>query len=293
MHLSFAKNKALTCISRSQPSEPVLKLDCEQHMEQNPMTSAKQIAANRQNAQKSTGPRTSEGKALINMNALRHGLTGQVNLMPDEDREAHDKFCAALVESLAPEGALEIQFAQSIAEDNWRMNRGRAVETNMFALGAFYPAGPEMDTSHAQINAAISAAQTFAADPKKFQLLSLYMQRTNRDMLKSMDRLADLQTERKARRQQALEEAAALVQYSKIKHLPIESMLEKGQALSSQESGQRQEIVVSGFVFSIHQIHAFVTRKRQLKDAVAAQNRQNNHHNGKHNDRKHQFSRAA
>jgi hypothetical protein len=61
------------------------------------------------------------------MNALRHGLTGQVNLMPDEDREAHDKFCAAIVESLAPEGALEIQFAQSIAEDNWRMNRGRAV----------------------------------------------------------------------------------------------------------------------------------------------------------------------
>ena len=89
------------------------------------MTSAKQISANRANARKSTGPKTDATKELTKMNALRHGLTGQVNLMPDEDREAHDRFCAAIVESLAPEGALEIQFAQSIAEDNWRANRGR------------------------------------------------------------------------------------------------------------------------------------------------------------------------
>src|ERR1019366_3697307 len=105
--------------------------------------------------------------------------TGQVNLVPDEDREAHDKFCAAIVESLAPEGALEIQFAQSIAEDNWRMNRGRAIETNMFAAGAMQPTSQAIETGNSQIDAAISAAQTFADNPQKFQLLSLYMQRTN------------------------------------------------------------------------------------------------------------------
>ncbi len=99
------------------------------------MTSEKQIAANRANAEKSTGPKTPETKAISAMNALRHGLTGQVNLMPTEDREAHDKFCAAIVESLAPEGALEIQFAHAVAEDNWRMNRGRAIETNMLVFG--------------------------------------------------------------------------------------------------------------------------------------------------------------
>src|SRR5580700_10354906 len=106
------------------------------------MTSAKQIAANRENAKKSTGPKTPESKERTKMNALRHGLTGQVNLMPDEDREAHDKFCAAIVECLAPLGALEIQFAQSAAEDNWRANRGRAIETNMFAIGSFGPGFP-------------------------------------------------------------------------------------------------------------------------------------------------------
>src|ERR1700678_2773630 len=101
------------------------------------MISEKQLAANRENSKKSTGPKTEETKKIVRQNALRHGLTGQVTLMPDEDREAHDKFCAAMIESLAPEGALEAQLAQSIAEDNWRMNRGRAIESNMFAIGNF------------------------------------------------------------------------------------------------------------------------------------------------------------
>ncbi len=232
------------------------------------MTSEKQIAANRANAEKSTGPKTPETKAVSAMNALRHGLTGQVNLMPDEDREAHDKFCAAIVESLAPEGALEIQFAQAVAEDNWRMNRGRAIETNMFALGNLY-----MRTAlgNPEIKGAISAAETFAEDPKKFQLLSLYMQRTNRDMQKTLDCLTALQTDRKARRQQDLEELASILEYNEIKHIPMETTETKG---------------ANGFVFSIHRIHAFVTIKRLLKQAETAQHKQNDRLN-------HQFIRPA
>jgi hypothetical protein len=134
------------------------------------MTSEKQIAANRANAAKSTGPKTPETKAVSAMNALRHGRTGQINLMPAEDREAHDKFCAAIVESLAPEGALEVRFAQSVAEDNWRLNRGRAIETNMFAVGAIHPVTRVIETGNPEIDVTISAAQTFADNPQKFQL---------------------------------------------------------------------------------------------------------------------------
>jgi hypothetical protein len=244
------------------------------------MTSEKQIAANRANSKKSTGPKTPESKAVSSMNALRHGLTGQVSLMPDEDREAHDKFCAAIVESLAPVGALEIQLAQSIAEDNWRMNRGRAIETNMFAIGDFEAA--RFDSGHPQINAAIAAAEAFAAAPNKFQLLSLYLQRTNRDMQKNLDRLTSLQTERGALRRQDLEEVAALLEYNETRHLPVENTETKG---------------ANGFVFSIHQIHAFATRRRQLKQVEAAaykaEDRTRNRKHGNRNNPQSALSRAA
>jgi len=236
------------------------------------MASPKQIAANRANAKKSTGPKP-ESWEKTKMNALRHGLTGQVNLMPDEDREAHDKFCAAIAESLMPEGPLETQFAQSIAEDNWRMNRGRAIETNMFAIAPI-----NNGTGHSQIDAALAAAQNFADNPQKFQLLSLYMQRTNRDMQKTLDRLTDIQTDRKARRQQDLEEVAAILEYNESKHLPIEQTVTAG---------------TNGFVFSIHQINAFVTKKRQLKQLERTENRIDNQHHPKHPKTIPVLSRAA
>ena len=39
------------------------------------MATAKQIAANRRNAQRSTGPRTAAGRSVSSRNALRHGLS--------------------------------------------------------------------------------------------------------------------------------------------------------------------------------------------------------------------------
>src|SRR6202023_1203475 len=81
------------------------------------------------------GPKTEEGRKQSRMNALRHGLTGQVTTMKEEDRAAHDQFCQALIRSLAPEGAMETQLAQRIATDSWRLNRASAIEDNLFALG--------------------------------------------------------------------------------------------------------------------------------------------------------------
>ena len=49
------------------------------------MATEAQIAANIENAKKSTGPRTNEGKERSRMNALDHGLTARLALLPDED----------------------------------------------------------------------------------------------------------------------------------------------------------------------------------------------------------------
>ena len=49
------------------------------------MTSEKQRKANRQNAKKSTGPRTEDGKASTSQNALKHGLLARDAVLPGED----------------------------------------------------------------------------------------------------------------------------------------------------------------------------------------------------------------
>jgi hypothetical protein len=51
------------------------------------MSSVKQIGANLANARRSTGPRTSAGKARSRMNAWKHGLTAEKVVIPGEDAE--------------------------------------------------------------------------------------------------------------------------------------------------------------------------------------------------------------
>src|ERR1700731_2891577 len=163
------------------------------------MISDKQLAANRNNAQKSTGPRTAEGRSRSRLNALRHGLTGQVTTMTEEDRAARDKFSEALIKNLAPEGAMETQLAQRIATDSWRLNRISAVEDNLFALGLHQNAG-QLCPGEPQIDAALTTARVFTQESHQLQLLTLYEQRLNRAVEQNLVLLQSLQTARKAQR---------------------------------------------------------------------------------------------
>jgi hypothetical protein len=49
------------------------------------MATLRQIAANRQNARQSTGPKSEQGKAHSRANALKHGLAGDGVVTPDDD----------------------------------------------------------------------------------------------------------------------------------------------------------------------------------------------------------------
>lgn len=152
--------------------------------------SEKQLEANRRNAQRSTGPQTPEGKARSSRNNLRHGLTGQVTVLPGEDREAHDAFCSRLIEGFNPKTPIEEQLAHSIAEDAWRLNRIAAIENNIFALGR--------DRDRGEIRNALADAQSFLDHAREFNLLSLYEQRIHRNMQRNLSQLRDLQKEREA-----------------------------------------------------------------------------------------------
>src|ERR1700712_4093416 len=100
------------------------------------MTSEKQIQANQGNAAHSTGPITEAGKVTSRLNGLKHGLTGLMRLMPDEDQADYARHGAGIVESLIPPGELELRIAQSIADDYWRIDRIRRIEQTLFLLAA-------------------------------------------------------------------------------------------------------------------------------------------------------------
>ena len=82
------------------------------------------LNANRTNAQRSTGPRTPDGKARASQNALKHGLCAAgASVLPTEDPDAYASFTAALAESLRPRTPLERDLALRIADLTWRLRR--------------------------------------------------------------------------------------------------------------------------------------------------------------------------
>ncbi len=99
------------------------------------MISDKQLAANRANALLSQGPITEAGKKRSSMNARRHGLMRPRSPRCPMRIAPLTTLSPSLMHDLAPDGAMEIQLAQRIATDSWRLNRISAIKDNLFALG--------------------------------------------------------------------------------------------------------------------------------------------------------------
>ncbi|MEJ2648571.1 MAG: hypothetical protein P8016_09220 [Sedimentisphaerales bacterium] len=87
------------------------------------MTTEAQIKANRENAKKSTGPRTARGKEVVSQNALKHGLCAKKNVIKSESQEEFNLFRDVMMEDLAPVGGMELMLAQRIVALSWRLRR--------------------------------------------------------------------------------------------------------------------------------------------------------------------------
>src|ERR1700679_1653800 len=158
------------------------------------------------------------GTDRTRLNAYTHGLTGQIQLFTDGEQKAFAIHCKGIVESLAPVGDLETTLAQSVAENHWRLQRIRTIESCAFAVGleggAGHPACPQYeDAGEVVMGEAISKAQTWIFKGNHLALLSLYEGRISRTMVE----LRTLRAERKAARDQALEEALILAQHAQSK----------------------------------------------------------------------------
>jgi hypothetical protein len=215
---------------------------------------AVQMEANRRNAQQSTGPRTEAGKKASSLNALRHGLTSRVVVLPSEDLDAYKKFCDEYLASLDPATFAERQCAQTIIDTQWRLNRVRGLEDGMLALGHFGKAG-QIDPGHPQIHAALTQAAVFLEHSQAFVNLSMHEQRLYRILTAASKSLADMKAQRIAARQADLDAAVALSKLNKMLGEPN---------LTNDPS-------TAGFVFKPEEIDAECRRHSRLLEAKIAQ----------------------
>ena len=211
-------------------------------------------------------PKAQIGGRRCHINAFRHEGSGQFYAMSREDRQAFNQHYLGITGDLNPQTNRERWLATSIAEDQWRLNRARAIENNIFAIGM---SGPIADTTHGdspEVTAAACQARIWLQDGHQLQLLALFEQRIRRSVEKNEKQLRELQAERQAAFDQAVEEAILLAQ------LDLAEREAAGPAVSEEPphaamDGDRENFLVNGFAFSTGEINERVHRELRLRKA--------------------------
>jgi hypothetical protein len=103
-----------------------------------PTTSQAQIAAKQANAQLSTGPITTEGKAISSRNNTRHGLAGDTEaddfkVLPTEDQNAYNQNLADFRKEWKPATATEHDLVNRLVMHQWLRRRALRLQNAQFS----------------------------------------------------------------------------------------------------------------------------------------------------------------
>ena len=159
---------------------------------------ARKAAANRENAQLSTGPVTETGKAISSLNALKSGLTGRTVLLSTDDAAQYQTHTQSYEEPFQPVGPEEQALVQSLADTSWRLARIPGLEMALYAQGRIEFAD-EFEEQDAAVRPALIEAQTYLAYEKQIRNLHLQEARLVRRREKETAELRRLQQERAAK----------------------------------------------------------------------------------------------
>jgi len=220
------------------------------------MSTPSRIDINRANSQHSTGPKTDAGKQRSSLNALRHGLTGQIVVMPTEDLEAYQLHLQSFTDEYLPEGATEANLVQSLADTSWRLNRVAALEANLLTLAAANQPNPLADAP-AQIQDALALVASLENQSKALANLSMHSQRLSRQFERTVAQLRELQKTRLAHEKYELDNLLDIMEMYAAKQ-------------------QTYRPAEDGFVFSQTKINAAIhrrNRERQVERSARARQR--------------------
>jgi hypothetical protein len=96
------------------------------------MATPAQIAANKLNAQKSTGPKTPEGKAKSCMNRLTHGFASSTFIAPEEDNLEFIALMDDLMTEYQPMTPTEQILVEKMAQNQWLSQRALNLQGEAF-----------------------------------------------------------------------------------------------------------------------------------------------------------------
>jgi len=170
-------------------------------------TSEARLAANRANAQHSTGPRTEEGKAKVSLNAVKTGLTGRTVLLSSDEAAPYQALLDEYGKALQPVGIEERALVQSIIDCRWRLDRIPGLEMALLAVirNEWIARDPKYNNP---VNAVLTEMEIRRQHEKEFRNLQIQENRLARRREKEMAELLRLQKERKAKEAEALAQAA-------------------------------------------------------------------------------------
>jgi hypothetical protein len=146
------------------------------------MASQKQLAANRLNAQKSTGPRSVEGKARASMNALKTGIDARSQTIPGEPISQLEELTDDYYERFSPTTPEQRMLVDTLIDCEWLLRRFRRVEGQMWENPIFE----------------ITFAKAFRDDSDHFARLQRRIDSTQRNYRNALHELQRLQAEEAA-----------------------------------------------------------------------------------------------
>jgi hypothetical protein len=195
----------------------------------NPQPSRKKT--NRANAQHSTGPKTEAGKQRSSLNALRHGLTAQRIVMPEEDQDAYQNHVESFTSEYHPQGPTETHLVQSLADTSWRLNRAAALEVN-----------------------ALAGAADFESQARALATLSLHTQRLSRQFERTAAQLRELQQTRQFEEQRELSDLLDIIEMYESKGEPYNPssdgfVFSKPQIAATRASRHRTNLATEAFSY--------------------------------------------
>ncbi len=147
------------------------------------MASLRQIDANRRNAQKSTGPKSPQGKAASSLNALKTGIHSDTAVLPCEDRAAHDALVAAYYQRFRPALPEERLYVDEIIRCEWTLLRLRRTESELTSYVHENSSNPDPDCP---------LGQAAAVDSKVFSSLQWRINSVRKARKEALASLRDL-----------------------------------------------------------------------------------------------------